>query len=130
MVSLLYVLIWWETVPTSVWWKLHPVHTTILSLWYLLGHIQYLRHTVSIGNRLPWFCINFFQSPWFRCIIIESGILPWWVSRGWWWGCMFLKKGGLIHLSALCINFLMLFLSKTDMVLSINPCGNIFVFGE
>ena len=57
------------------------------------GHIQYLRHTVSIGNRFPWLYINFFQSSWFRCIIIESCIFPWWVSRrtG---GCMFLKKGG------------------------------------
>ena len=26
------------------------------------GHIQYLGHTVSIGNRFPWLYINFFQS--------------------------------------------------------------------
>ena len=53
---------------------------------------SYLRHTVSIGNRFPWLYINYFQSPWFWCIIIESGIFLWWVSRGG-RGCMFLKKG-------------------------------------
>ena len=38
-----------------------------------------------------------FQSLWFCCIIIESVIFPWWVSRGTGrrWGCMFLKKGGM-----------------------------------
>ena len=30
----------------------------------------------------PWLYINCFQSPLFQCIIIESGIFPWWVSRG------------------------------------------------
>ena len=29
----------------------------------LSGHIQYLRHTVSIGNRFPWLYINCIQSP-------------------------------------------------------------------
>ena len=53
---------------------------------------SYLRHTVSIGNRFPWLYINYFQSPWFWCIIKESGIFLWWVSRGG-RGCMFLKKG-------------------------------------
>ena len=62
---------------------------------YLSRHIQYLRQTVSIGNRFPWFYLNCFQSPWFCCIIIESGILLWWVSRGGKGGrgCMFLKNG-------------------------------------
>ena len=49
------------------------------SLWYLSGHIQYLRHTVSIGYRFAWLYINCFQSPWFQRIMIESGIFPWWV---------------------------------------------------
>ena len=68
----------------------------MLSLWCLSGHNQYLRHTVSIGNGLPWLYINFFQSLWLRCIIIESGIFPSWVSRGVERGdSMFLKKGGM-----------------------------------
>ena len=55
-----------------------------------------LKPTVSIGNRLPWLYINFFQSLWFRCIIIESGIFPSWVSRGVERGdSMFLKEGGM-----------------------------------
>ena len=37
-------------------------------------------------KRFPWLYINYFQSLWFCCIIIEFGIFPWWVS-------MFLKKG-------------------------------------
>ena len=47
--------------------------------------------------KFPWLYINYSQSPWFQCIIIESGIFPWWVvSRGGgggrWGGCLFLKK--------------------------------------
>ena len=59
----------------------------------------------------PWLYINCFQSPLLQCILIESGIFLWWVSRGgggtgfaW-----FKRKGGrkkkgggrLIHLSTL-----------------------------
>ena len=36
-----------------------------------------------------WLYINCFQSPWFQCIIIESRIFSWWVSRG---ESMFLKR--------------------------------------
>ena len=57
-------------------------------LWYLSGHIWYLRHIVSVSNRFPWLYSNCFQSPWFQCI---TGI-PWWLV---WKGggrCMFLKK--------------------------------------
>ena len=50
-VSLLHVIIWWNLVPTLPWGKLHPLPTAVLMLlWYLLGHIQYLRHIVSIRN--------------------------------------------------------------------------------
>ena len=38
----------------------------------------------------PWLYINCFQSPKFQCIIIESSIFPWWVSRG---------GGGGLHVS-------------------------------
>ena len=81
-----------------------------MSLWYLSGYIQCLRHTVSIGSRFPWrYC---FQSHWFQCIIIESGIFLWWVSRG---GLHVSqergisrredekRKRGLIYLSTLCV---------------------------
>ena len=58
----------------------------------------------------PWLYINCFQSPWFQCIIIESGIFPWWVSRRGEEGGLHVskeggdekRKEGLIHLSALC----------------------------
>ena len=73
------------------------------------GHIEYLRHTVFIGNRFLWLYINFCLPPWFWCIIKESANFLWWVSRGGEEGsCMFLQiggmkneRGGLIHLSAL-----------------------------
>ena len=39
------------------WEKLHPVPTAMLIVTIISGHIQYLRHTVSIGNRFPWLCI-------------------------------------------------------------------------
>ena len=63
---------------------------------YLSRHIQYLRQTVSICNRFPWFYLNCFQFPWFCCIIIVSGILiAMGVKRRERGGgrCMFLKKG-------------------------------------
>ena len=84
MVSMLYVFIWSDLAPTSSWEKLHPVPLAMLIVTMISGHIQYLRHTVSIDNRFPWLYINCFQSPWswLQCIIIESGIFPWWVSRG------------------------------------------------
>ena len=47
----------------------------------LSGHIQYLRHTVSISNRFSWLYIYCSQSPWFGCVTIESSIFPWWASR-------------------------------------------------
>ena len=60
--------------------KLHLVPTAVLivtmTLWYLSQHIQLLK-TVSIGNRFPWLYINCFQSLWFQCIIIKSGIFLW-----------------------------------------------------
>ena len=44
------------------------------------------------GNRFPWLYINCFQSHWFQCIMIESGIfLRWLVSRG--------GGGGGLHVS-------------------------------
>ena len=72
----------------------------------------------------PYHSSSCFQSPWFQCIIIESDIFTWWVSRGGGGeggglhGSMFLKKwggikkggwkkkGGLIHLSTLCLFFM------------------------
>ena len=39
------------------WEKLHPVPTAMLIVTIISGHIQYLRHTVPIGNRFPWLCI-------------------------------------------------------------------------
>ena len=56
------------------------------------GHIQYLRHTVSIGNRFPWHYIVFSlrdssvssYNLVFSCDGCQEG------GRG----CMFLKKGG------------------------------------
>ena len=81
----------------ETWCQLHLEGSCIqcqqlceLSTWYLSGHIQYLRHIVSIGNRFPWFYINCLQSPWFQCIIIEScdGCQEGGA------GCMFLNKGG------------------------------------
>ena len=84
----------------------HPVPAAMLIVTMISGPIQYLRYTVSIGNRFPWLYISF-QSPWFHYIIIESTIFPWWLSkRG---AVLFfkergdIKKGGLIHLSALWI---------------------------
>ena len=60
--------------------KEHPVPTAMLIVTILSGPIQYLRYTVSIGNRFPWLYISF-QSPWFHYIIIESTIFPWWLSK-------------------------------------------------
>ena len=91
--SVYYVFIWWDILYHEVS-CIQCQQLCWLSLWYLSGHIQYLKHTVSIGNRFPWLYINFFRTPWFRCIIIESGIIPWWVSRGAGGSCMFLKKRG------------------------------------
>ena len=60
------------------------------------GHIEYLRHTVFIGNRFLWLYINFCLPPWFWCIIKESANFLWWVSRGREEGsCMFLQIGGM-----------------------------------
>ena len=41
----------------------HPVPTAMLIVTMISGPIQYLRYTVSIGNRFPWLYINCFQSP-------------------------------------------------------------------
>ena len=39
-----------------------------------------------------------FQSPWFQCIIIESGIFPWWVvSKSLGGGFFFFFLGGGVH---------------------------------
>ena len=110
MVSLLYVFIWWDLVPTSPWEKLHPVSTAMLIVTMISIRTHSVRHTISIGNRFPWLYINCFQSLWFRCIIIESGISLWWVSKG---GELLVSKerevkkergwGGLIHPSTLCV---------------------------
>ena len=82
MVSLLYVFIWWDLVPTSPWGKLHPVPTAMLIVTMISIRTHSVRHLVSIGNRFPWlYCINCFQSPWFQCIIIEYGIFLWWMSK-------------------------------------------------
>ena len=89
-----YVFIWWDFVPTSPRGKLHPVPTAMLIVTMISIRTHSVRHTVSIGNRFPWLYINCFQSPWFRCIIIESDIFPWWMSKGR-LGCMFLKKEGM-----------------------------------
>ena len=63
-----------------------------MSLWYLSGHIQYLRYTVSIGNRFPWLYINCFESPWLECIPMYHH-----------WICYFplmgMKRGGGMHVS-------------------------------
>ena len=70
-----HVFIWCDLVPTSPWGKLHPVPTAMLIVSKISIQATfyiYLRHTVFIGN----------QSAWFWCIIIESGIFLWWVSRG------------------------------------------------
>ena len=70
-----HVFIWCDLVPTSPWGKLHPVPTAMLTVSKISIQATfyiYLRHTVFIGN----------QSAWFWCIIIESGIFLWWVSRG------------------------------------------------
>ena len=76
--------------------KLHPVPTAILIVTTISIRTHSVRHLVSIGNRFPWLYINCFQSPWFQCIIIESGIFLWWMSKGGREGgrCMFLKKEG------------------------------------
>ena len=55
--SVFYVFIWWDLVPTSPYGKLHSVSPAMLMC--LSGHIQYLRHRVSIGNRFPWHYIVF-----------------------------------------------------------------------
>ena len=87
-----------------------PVPTAMLIVTIISGPIQKLWYTVSIGNRFPWLYINYFQSPWFYYIIIESIIFPWRLSKtgvGWGGGVGGLKergdikKGGLIHLSTL-----------------------------
>ena len=92
MVSLMYVLTWWDLVPTSPWGNLHPVATAMLIVTIISIRKHPVLQTVSIGNRFWWLYINRFQSAWFWCIIIKSGIFPWSVSRegG---GSMFLKKG-------------------------------------
>ena len=112
MFSVLYVFIWWDLVPTAPWEKLYPVPTAMLIVTMISIRAHSVLKTVSIGNRFPWHNINCFQSPWFQCIITESGIFPWWVSKegglpvskergdikkwgGW------KKKRGLIHLSML-----------------------------
>ena len=69
----------------------HPVPTAMLIVTMISGPIQYLRYTVSIGNRFPWLYINCFQSPWFHYIIIESRIFPWLSKKGEF--SFFLRKG-------------------------------------
>ena len=108
MASLLYVFIWSDLVPTSPWGKLHPVSTAVLIVTVLSTRTHSVLKThSSFHSCFPWLYVNCFQSPWFQCIVIESGGIRC-------EGCMFLKKagtsrrgdeketGGLIHLSALC----------------------------
>ena len=70
MVSLMYVLTWWDLVPTSPWGNLHPVATAMLIVTMISIRKHSVLKTVSIGNRFWWLYINRFQSPWFWCIII------------------------------------------------------------
>ena len=99
MASLLYVFIWSDLVPTSPWGKLHPVSTAVLIVTVLSTRTHSVLKThSSFHSCFPWLYVNCFQSPWFQCIVIESSIFPWWVSReggGRGGGCMFLKKGGM-----------------------------------
>ena len=112
VVILLWIaFIWWDLVPTSPWGKFHPVPTAMLIVIMIsirthsvlnTGHIQ--THSVSIGIKIGFH--YFFQSPWFWCIIIVSGLLLCWVSRGVTVvvGRLHVskkKRRGLIHLSAL-----------------------------
>ena len=94
MASLLYVFIWSDLVPTSPWGKLHPVSTAVLIVTVLSTRTHSVLKThSSFHSCFPWLYVNCFQSPWFQCIVIESSIFPWWVSREGGGGCMFLKKG-------------------------------------
>ena len=118
MASLLYVFIWWYLVPTSPWGKLHPVSTAMLIVTVLStrAHSVLKTHS-SFYSCFPWLYVNCFQSPWFQCIVIESNIFPWWVSREGRGGGVHVskkkgrwkKKGGLKHLSALCHSDLFLY---------------------
>ena len=115
MASLLYVFIWSDLVPTSPWGKLHPVSTAVLIVTVLSTRTHSVLKThSSFHSCFPWLYVNCFQSPWFQCIVIESGGIRC-------EGCMFLKKagtsrrggwkkkGGLKHLSALCHSDLFLY---------------------
>ena len=82
MASLLYVFIWSDLVPTSPWGKLHPVSTAVLIVTVLSTRTHSVLKThSSFHSCFPWLYVNCFQSPWFQCIVIESSIFPWWVSR-------------------------------------------------
>ena len=59
-----------------------------LSLWYLSGHIQYLRHIVSVGNWFPWFYISLI--PVYHCRIWHFAVIG--VES---LECMFLKIEGM-----------------------------------
>ena len=101
MVSLymLYVFIWWDLLLTLLWGKLHPVPTTALLILIVtmisIRTLQYLRQTVSIGNRgfhgfilFPVSLIPVYHHRiWYFPV---DGSCQEWVEVG---GCMFLKKG-------------------------------------
>ena len=82
MVSLLYVLIWWDLVPAPAWGKLHPGPIAMLIVTMISIRTQSVLKTHSFNRQKVSRVLYCFQSPWFQCIMIESGIFPSLVSRG------------------------------------------------
>ena len=114
MVSLTYSL--YDGLGANFTIRKHPVPTTMLIVTMISGPIQYLRYTVSIGNRFLWLHINYFQSPWFHYIIIESSIFPWWLSKMGW--VLFSKDRGAIKKGALIqvvLSVLWIYLKNTKL---------------
>ena len=114
MVSLLYVFIWWDLVPTSPWGKLHPVPTAML----IVTMISIRTHSVLKTPFLQvigfhGFMLIFFSLPdsgvssknlVFSCDgcqeeqgVGEGGLAFFWRKGGW-----KKKEGELIHHFALC----------------------------
>ena len=111
MVILLYVIIWRDLAPTSPRGKLHSVPVVVLIVTISI-RTRSVHVTQSFYRYMALYC---FQSTCFQCIIIESGIFPWWMVPRWGVGGLHISKercgyrggGGvknkwrLIHLSAL-----------------------------